>query len=110
MLPRRREVQRLSRSGVQAIRDLAEIGLVELRQWRPFREILPQQPVGILVGAALPGRVRVGEVDAHAGRRRQARVAGYLLALVVGRGLVQRLGGRIQRARKATRFTHRERC
>ena len=32
-----------------------------------FGEVLAQQAVGVLVGAALPGRVRVGEVDPQPG-------------------------------------------
>jgi hypothetical protein len=32
-------------------------------QVRAFREVLPQQPVGVLVSAALPWALRVAEVD-----------------------------------------------
>jgi hypothetical protein len=32
-----------------------------------FREVLPQQPVGVLVAAPLPGAGRVAEVDREVG-------------------------------------------
>jgi hypothetical protein len=37
------------------------------RQVRALGEVLAQQPVGVLVGAPLPGAVRVGEVDLQPG-------------------------------------------
>ena len=49
--------------------DPGEDPLVVLTQVGVFREVLAQQPVGVLVRAALPGRVGVGEEDLGAGRR-----------------------------------------
>ena len=47
--------------------DVVEVvGLVD-RQVGALGEVLAQQPVGVLVGAALPGRVGVAEVDVQAG-------------------------------------------
>lgn len=37
------------------------------RQVRALRKVLPQQTVRVLVGAALSGAVRVGEVDLESG-------------------------------------------
>ena len=49
----------------------------------PF-EVLAQQPVGVLVGGALPRALRVAEVDLKAGVDPQLRVLGHLGALVPG--------------------------
>ena len=56
----------------------------------PKGQVLAQQAVGVLVGAALPGGMRVGEVDTQACERGQLAMAGHLLALVVGQGKAQR--------------------
>src|SRR5438067_266339 len=55
-------------------------------------EVLPQQPVGVLVGAALPGGVRVAEVDRAAGGDAEGGVRGEFLALVPGQRAQQVLG------------------
>src|SRR6185312_7729154 len=47
-------------------------------------EVLPQQPVGVLVRAALPGAVRIAEVDLHAGVDPQLRVLAQLRSLIPG--------------------------
>ena len=57
-------------------------------------EVLAQQAVGVLVGAALPGAVRVGEVDGEAGVDAQLGVLGHLGALVPGQRPAQLLGQR----------------
>ena len=100
MLPGCREVQCFTGPSVQAVGYGVEVALIELRQGRPFREVLPQETVVVLVGAALPGRVWVGKEDAPAGRLRQARMACHLLALVICQGLAQELGDRVERAHK----------
>ena len=50
----------------------------------PFREVLPEQAVAVLVAAALPGRVGVGEVDPDPGLGLDAGVVEHLVALVPG--------------------------
>jgi len=47
-------------------------------------EVLAQQPVGVLVAAALPWAARVAEVDLQAGVDAQRGVLGHLAALVPG--------------------------
>ena len=47
-------------------------------------KVVAQQPVGVLVRAALPGRVGVAEVDRRAGGRGDRAMAGHLGALVPG--------------------------
>jgi len=54
----------------------------------PKGQILAQQAVGVLIGAALPGGM--GEVNAQARERGQFLVARHLLALVIGQGEAQR--------------------
>jgi hypothetical protein len=54
----------------------------------PLGQILAQQAVGVLIGAALPGGM--GEVNAQARERGQFLVARHLLALVIGQGEAQR--------------------
>lgn len=51
-------VQCLPGSVVHQIGDAVERLLIVNRQVRPLRQKLPQQAVGILAGAALPGTVR----------------------------------------------------
>ena len=52
----------------------------------------PQQPVGVLVRAALPGRVRVAEVDRHVELELDRCVGGELGAAVPGQRPAQVLG------------------
>src|SRR5215204_1300441 len=75
-------VEGLSGSGVEALGDGVEVGLGELGQGGAFGEVLAQQPIGVLVRAALPGAVRVGEVDGQAGGGGDLFVAGQLHATV----------------------------
>ena len=49
-----------------------------------LREILPQQPICVLVAASLPGRVWVAEVDRHPGRHRDLLMLGHFPSLVPG--------------------------
>ena len=70
-------------SAVQAVGDGVEIVLTEAAQVRALGQVLAQQPVGVLAGAALPRAVRIAEVHRHAGARAELRVLGQLLALVV---------------------------
>src|SRR3712207_8633303 len=47
-----------------------------------FREVLPQQTVGVLVRAALPRAVRIAEVDLHASVDPQSCMLRHLRPLV----------------------------
>lgn len=57
-----------ARSGVELPGDGIELSLRETGQVGAFREILAQQAVGVLVDAALPRAVRIGEIDGDAGQ------------------------------------------
>src|SRR5215207_3735151 len=64
-----------------------------------FWEVLAQQPVGVLVGGALPGAVRIAEVDLHACVDPEPRMLGHFGALVPGQRPPQLLGQGGDRAR-----------
>src|SRR5215212_7534152 len=57
-----------------------------------FREVLPQQTVGVLVRAALPRAVGVAEVDLNAGLDPQLCVLAHLRPLIPGQRPPQPLG------------------
>ena len=48
------------------------------RQVGASREVLPQQEIRVFVGAALPGTLRITEVDLHIRRYREVLVLGHL--------------------------------
>ncbi len=56
-----------ARSVVQAVGDAIELFLAVDAQVGALGQVLAQQAVGVLAGAALPGAVRVAEVHPHAG-------------------------------------------
>ena len=57
-----------------------------------FGEVLAQEPVGVLVGAALPRGVRVAEVDGHVQRGADPFVQGEFRSLVPGQRIAQEFG------------------
>ena len=87
---RRAKAVQLAWASVEASRDGVEVVLRQAGQIRAFRQILPQQSIRVLVGAALPGAVWVSEIDGNACGRRQILVPAHLLALIVGHGLAHR--------------------
>src|SRR6266566_3295770 len=82
----------LAGSAVEGRGDGGEVAGGVLAQVSAFGEVLPQQVVGVLVGAALPGAVWVAEVDRKPGVDPQLRVLGHLGALVPGQGTAQLVG------------------
>ena len=56
-----------TRPGVQAVGDTVKFVLAEDADVGALGQVLSDEPVGVLAGAALPGAVRVAEVDLHAG-------------------------------------------
>src|SRR3989338_8777450 len=77
------EAQRLARSGVQCPGDRIQRFLAEAAQVAALGQVLPQQAVGVLVDAPLPGAVRIGEVYFYPGGFRQSLVFGHFPALIV---------------------------
>ena len=60
------ESQCFSGSLIQAQRDMVELRLRKTRQVGASRKVLPQEQIGVFVGAALPGTLWIAEVDLHA--------------------------------------------
>jgi len=69
----------------------------------PLGEVLAQQPVGVLVGSALPRGVGIAEVHGHAGGFGDLRVVDHLLALIPRPRPAQPLGGLASAAVTASR-------
>lgn len=76
--------QVLVRTGISYIGDGIKHGLSETREICSLVEILPEQAVGFLVGAALPWTVRVGEVDLDAGHLGKPFVPSHFMRPILG--------------------------
>src|SRR5215213_411384 len=98
-LGRRRPPERLARSAVEGRGHCREVICAVGAQVCPLREVRAQQTVGVLVRPALPGGVRVAEVDLQARVDPQPRVLAHLRPLIPGQRLPQLLGHRRDRAR-----------
>src|SRR6266540_53575 len=77
--------------------DRGEVVGAVSRQVGPSREVLAEQPVGVLVGAALPRALRIAEVDLQPAVDPKLRVLGHLGALVPDERAAQLLGQRRDR-------------
>ena len=79
---------------VEFLGDRVEVAL-RVDGWAgAFGEALAQEPVGVLVGAALPRGVQVADVDGHVRRGAGPFVRGGFLSLVPGRRIAQEFGRR----------------
>jgi hypothetical protein len=74
----RLKAQGLSRALIETHRDLIEMSLRVDGQVGPLGEVLSQQAVCIFIAAALPGTLRITEVDLHLRVYREALVFGHL--------------------------------
>ena len=79
------EAQRLAGSGIQYPDHCIQLFLGEATHVTTFRQVLPQQTVGVLVDAALPGTVRIGEVNRHPVGFLQPLMRCHFPALIVHR-------------------------
>jgi hypothetical protein len=86
----RGKVQTLSRARIQPMGHGVQLMLSVIRQVRPLGQILSQQAIGILVGPALPGAVRMGKEDPDREPLGQALMFRPLFAPIVGQRLAQR--------------------
>ena len=108
----RLEAVRVARPGVQAVGDSVELFLAVDAQVRALGQVLAQQAVRVLAGAALPRAVRITEVHRHARSSRQILVACQLLALVVRQDPAARrviatdMTGRVQRLQGMYRYVN----
>ena len=74
------EVEALARSHVQLQRNGVQLLLAVYRQVCAFGQVLADQAIDVFVAAALPGAVRVAEVDRHAGSLDDLGVSRHLPA------------------------------
>jgi hypothetical protein len=86
------ESRGLSRAAIELGGDRVQGGLVELAQVGGLGEVLAEQPIGVLVGAALPRAARVTEEDLNAGVDGELGVLGHLPSVVPGQRAAQLLG------------------
>ena len=83
------KAQGLSRALIKPQGNFVEVGLREAREVCSSWEVLPQQAIGVLVAAALPGAAWIAEVDLDIGRNGEALVVRELLASIPGQGAAQ---------------------
>ena len=74
----------LAGPAVERVGDSVDLLRSPSREVSSLREVLAQESVGVLVGAALPRALRVCEVDGDAGLDLKRRVLGEFLAAVPG--------------------------
>jgi len=75
--------QQLACSGVQFPGHRVQLFLSEATHVASLGQVLSQQAVGVLVDAALPGTVQIGEVDRHPGGFRQPLMRRHSPVLIV---------------------------
>ena len=88
----RSEVQTFSRARVQAMRDGVQRALRVARQVCALGQVLAQQAIRILVGAALPGAVWIGKEGLDREPLGQLLVLGQLFPSIVRQGFPQQGG------------------
>lgn len=74
----RGEVRTFSGARVDAMRDGVQLALRVPRQVRALGQVLVQQPIGVLVAAALPRAVRIGKEYLDRKPLSQALILGHL--------------------------------
>ena len=88
----RREVQTFSGARIQPMGNGVQLSLGIAGQVCPFGQVLAQQPIGILIGAALPGAVQIGKKDLDRKPLGQLLVLGHFFPSIVGQGFAQGRG------------------
>ncbi len=88
----RGKVETLPRARVEAMRDGVQFTLRVPRQVRALRQVLAQQPVGVLVRAALPRTIRISKEDLDGKPVGELRVLGPLFPTIIGQGFAQQGG------------------
>src|ERR1700722_3295618 len=91
--------KRLARPAVQSCCHRQEVVHSVRAQVRPLREVLSQQPIGILVCFSLPRAVWIAEADIQTGIDLQLCVLAHLRPLVPGQRTSELLGQREHCAR-----------
>lgn len=83
----RPEAERLSRTVIEFIHGLIDFLLGHCGQVPVFREVLPDEAIGIFVQSALPGGIRMRKVDAGIKVTGHTFVVGELPSIVIGDGM-----------------------
>src|SRR3954465_10665282 len=84
--------QGLSRPAVEGDRHGCQVVGAVHAEVGALREVLAQQPVGVLVRAALPGAVGIAEVDLKTGVDPELGVLGHFRSLIPGQRSSQLFG------------------
>ena len=92
-LMRRSEAEALSGPMIQSFHGEADVLRSDGIEVAFLGEVLAHQPIGVLVGAALPGRVGVREVEGGIELAGDGLVVGEFLAVVRRQGMHARLEG-----------------
>ena len=100
----RGKVQTFSRARVQAVREGVQLALRVARQVRALGQVLAQQAIGVLVGAALPGVVRIGKEDLDREPLGQLLVLGDFFPAIIGQGFPRQGGALGARAQTSNNF------
>ena len=88
----RGEVKTFSWARVQAMSNDIQLALRVPRQVGTLGQVLPQQPVRVLIGASLPRAVRIGKEDLDREPLDQLLVLGHLFPSIVRQGFPQQGG------------------
>ncbi len=88
----RGKVETFARARVQPMGNGVQLTLGVARQVRALGQVLAQQPIGVLIGAALPRAVRIGKEDLDREPLGQALVLGHLFAPIIGQRFAQQGG------------------
>src|SRR5215208_347197 len=91
--------ERLARPAIEGNRHGCKVVGAVHAEIGALREVLAQQPVGVLIRAALPWAMRIAEVDLKTGVDPQACVLAHLRPLIPSQRLSQLLGQGGDRAR-----------
>lgn len=86
----RRKVEAFAWARIQPMCNGVQLTLGVARQVCPLGQVLAQQLIRVLIGAALPGTMRVRKEDANRQALCQPCMRGYLCPSIIGQGLAQR--------------------
>jgi len=69
--------------------DGVQLALGVAREIRSLRQVLTQQPIGVLIDPALPGAVRIGKEHLDGEALGQTLMFGHLFASIIGQRFAQ---------------------
>ena len=76
---------------IESVHNMLHLSLRQRIQVHPFGYILANEAIGVFVEPALPGMVRLGEIDRRVQRLADGPMVGKLLSIVGGNRLCMRL-------------------